>query len=131
MKRKHTSLLIAILLLLGLIFRMGIGPYTSSSAVQDLTIALSELHGEPYSGRETESGTEDMAFFIEGRTIFPTNYNLRRFLGWDYRYRCKVTYTTHSADGETHTLTVTYTGLDPMGKDQDAARAYIDISSKR
>lgn len=129
MKRKHIPLLIAIILIL--ILWMGITPHTSSSAVQDLTVALTELHGEPYVGREVEDGTEDMTFTIQCSTRFPTNFNLRRSLGLDYRYICKVIYTTHSPTGETHTRTVTYTGYDPMGNDQDTARAYIDVSTKR
>lgn len=130
MKRKYISLFILLILLLALIRWMGVGPYISSSASRDLTAALAELHGEPYFGRPVENGSEDMEFFIEGNTIFPTNYNLRRSLGLDYRYTCKVIYTTHSSDGKTHTRTVTYTGYDPMGKDKDTARAYIDTTGK-
>ena len=129
MKRKHSPLLIVIILIL--ILWMGITPHTSSSAVQDLTAALTELHGEPYVGRDVEDGTEDMTFTIHCSTRFPTNYNLRRSFGLDYRYTCTVIYTTHSPTGQTHTRTVTYTGYDPMGRNQDTARAYIDVSSKR
>lgn len=129
MKRKHIALLITAILILSLIHWIGIGPYTSGSAVQDLASALTELHGEPYTGRETGTGKEDMVFSIESRTFFLTNYNLRRFLGLDYRYSCKVIYTTHTPTGETHTHTVTYTGFDPMGKENDTARAYLAKSS--
>jgi hypothetical protein len=129
MKRIHIRAFITALLLLALILWMGIGSYTSGSAVQDLTVALTELHGEPYSGRETEAGSEDMVFSIESSTFFLTNYNLRRFLGLDYQYTCKVIYTTHTAAGENHTHTVTYTGFDPMGRESDTERAYIDTSS--
>ena len=129
MNRKHILLIILIIFLLAL--WMGITPHSSSSAVQDLTAALTELHGEPYVGHDIEDGTEDMTFTIQCSTRFPTNYNLRRSLGLDYRYTCNVIYTTHFPDGQIHTRTVTYTGYDPMGKDQDTARAYIDISSRR
>ena len=131
MKRMHVFLLIAVIFLFALIHWMGVGPYISSSASRDLTDALTELHGEPYTSRVVNDGTEDMEFFIEVKTFFPSNYNLRRALGWDYRYTCKVIYTTHSTTGEIHTHTITYTGFDPMGKEKDTARAYIDTSSKR
>ena len=130
-KRTHCFLLAAALLLLLLILRAGIGPYTSSSAVQDLTQELVALHGEPYSGHERANGTEDMVFSIESKTFFLTDYNLRSSLGLDYRYTCKVIYTTYTASGETQTRTVTYTGLDPMGKGKETARAYIDTSSAK
>lgn len=129
MKHIHRKLLIAAFLLLFLILWTGVGPYTSGSAVQDLTAELTDLHGEPYTGRETASGTEDMTFSVESETFFLTNYSLRSALGLDYRYSCKVIYTTHSAVGEVHTRTVTYTGLDPMGSGKETARAYLDPAS--
>ena len=131
MRSPYRKLTISALLLLFLILWAGIGPYTSGSAVQDLTAALTELHGEPYSGRETDVGTEDMNFSVESNTFFLTNHNLRRALGLDYRYVCKVIYTTYTASGEKRTHTVTYTGLDPMGKGEETARAFIDISSAK
>ena len=114
MKKKHFIPLIPITILV-LLLLAGIGPHTSSSAIRDLTAALTELHGDPYVGRDVEYGTEDMSFSIESRTFFLTNYNLRKALSLDYRYRCKVVYTTHSSAGETYTYVVTYAGYDPMG----------------
>jgi len=72
-----------------------------------------------------------MTFSIESGTFFLSGYNLRKALGLDYRFLCKVIYTTHSPAGETHTRTITYTGYDPMGKGEDTARAYIDPASRR
>lgn len=131
MHSPYRKLTISALLLLFLILWTGIGPYTSGSAVQDLTAALTELHGEPYSGRETDAGTEDMHFSVESSTFFLTNPNLRHALGLDYRYICKVIHTTYTASEETRTRTITYTGLDPMGKGEETARAFIDISSAK
>jgi len=130
MKKKQYILLISVTILV-LLLLTGIEPHTSSSAFRDLTAALTELHGEPYVGREVEGGTEDMTFSIESGTFFLSGYNLRKALGLDYRFLCKVIYTTHSPAGETHTRTITYTGYDPMGKGEDTARAYIDPASRR
>ncbi len=129
MKKKHVELVAFTFALFCLLCNLGIGHYSSGSAVQDLKEDLIALHGEPYTGREIENGTEDMEFSIESDTFFLTNWNLRNFFGWDYRYKCKVTYTVYS-DGEISDVrTITYAGFDPMGYEKSDIRAYIDTES--
>lgn len=118
-------------LLIIIVFEMGIGYYSSGSAVLDLEEGLRAIHGEPYTGREVENGTEDMEFSVEPDTFFLTNYGWREFFGLDYKYKCKVTYTVYS-DGEIVSVrTITYTGIDPMGQGKEEIRAYIDIESAK
>lgn len=125
--RKRTAILIAVVLL-GLLCWSGIGYHRSASAVLDLKEALKALHGEPYTGREVENGTEDMEFIIKPASFLFTNWNLRNFFSWDYRYQCEVIYTVHpdgENDGVERTM-YTYTGFDPMGPGKEAERAYLD-----
>ena len=63
MKHIHRKLLIAALVLLFLILWTGVGPYTSGSAVQDLTAELTALHGE-YHGWEPRVTEENMRDFL-------------------------------------------------------------------
>ncbi len=126
MKHKPYLLPVAVLLVIAVILWMGVGAYSSSSAVSDLLEAMTARHGEPYTGKAVENGTEDMAFSVEPATFFPTNYALRNALGWDYRYQCTVTYTLHAPDGTVTQRTVTYTGIDPMGQGQETTRAYLE-----
>ena len=130
MKKRHIALFVAIFLLLCAVRWMGVGYYSSSAAQRDLKKDLVALHGETYTGRETENGTEDMAFEIRAATFFPTNYSLRYFFGWDYKYECTVTYTTYSGETVTGSRTVTYVGYDPVGPGEEETRAYVDESSK-
>lgn len=130
MKRKtYMLLLFAAACLFCAIRWMGIGYYSSSSAVLDLKEALTALHGEPYTGRVAENGIEDMEFSVVPDTFFLTNYNLRNTLGLDYRYQCKVTYTVHLNDGTVSVRSVTYTGIDPMGQGKEFDRAYLDTEN--
>ena len=128
MKKKTVTLLAVLAVLLCLLCGLGVGPYLSGAALQDLTEQLAAIHGEPYV-LETENGTERLEFTIESDSCFLTNWNLRNFFGWDYGYTCTVTYTAHSADGSLHTQTTTYKAVDPMGHDEAEVRAYIDVES--
>lgn len=132
MKKKHLKAwsLMAILLVACLLHWLGVGYASSSSAMQDLLGELQAIHGEEYTGRETAGETEDMAFVIEPKTWFLTNWNLRQSLGWDYTYDCKVIYTRYADGGQVHVRTITYQGIDPMGEGRTTDRAYIDIHSK-
>ena len=128
MKKKTVTLLAAFLALLALLCCLGIGPYRSGAAAHDLSEQLAAIHGEPYV-LETENGAERLEFTVESDSFFLTNWTLRRFFGWDYRYTCTVTYTAHSADGSLYTQTTTYKAVDPMGHDEMDERAYIDVES--
>ena len=128
MKKKTVKLLAVLAVLLCLLCALGVGPYLSGAALRDLTEQLAAIHGEPYV-LETENGTERLEFTIESDSCFLTNWNLRNFFGWDYRYTCVVTYTCEGSDGSLYTQTTTYRAVDPMGHDEAEVRAYIDAES--
>jgi len=129
MKNRFVVVIVSVLVLIGLVCGLGIGPYTSASAARDLREALAVVHGEPYTGRIVEGGTESMEFTVEPNSFFLTNWTLRSLFGWDYRYNCTVIYTT-SANGETVSVrTVTYQGIDPMDNGEETQRAYLDLES--
>ena len=109
---------------------MGVGPYSSGAAATDLREQMEEIHGPEYTGKPVEAGTEDMRFEILSKTWFATNWNLRNALGLDYKYECRVIFTTHTDSGET-VRTVTYTAIDPMGHENTETRAYLDLATKR
>lgn len=125
MKRKIVILLAAVIVLAVLLCWAGIGPYSSASAVQDLKAQLEQLYGQEYTGKPTPDGTEDMAFVVQPQTWFFTNWNLRNALQMDYKYVCKVVFTTHIAGSPTRTRTITYQAIDPMGDAAMGTRAHL------
>lgn len=127
MKRKIFVLIPVIIVCL--LFNWGIGPYSSGSAVRDLTDALKGIYGEPYTGREVENGTEDMEISVETQNYFLTDWNFRRFWGWDYHYECKVIYTTYSNGEAVSIKTITYDAIDPMNFEEQWERAYLIMES--
>jgi len=129
-----SRILIAAAVVLLAVRWLGIGYYYSGAAAADLMEDLTALHGEPYTGRQTETGTEDLTFSITGNTFFPTNYTLRQAFGWDYRYTCRATRTYYTDGKVIGWTTTTYVGIDPMGpteSDKHLARAYVDVSSAK
>ena len=109
---------------------MGVGYYSSSSAVRDLKAELESIYGTEYTGKNVDNGTEDMVFVVEPKTWFLTNWNLRNALSIDYEYECKVVFTTY-VDGSTKSLrTITYQAFDPMDAEKMVERAYLDLDSK-
>lgn len=130
MKKKSVILILILCLAACILHWAGMGYYTSSAAVSDLEAELEALYGEEYTGKETESGTEDMVFVIKPKTWFLTNWNLRNALGLDYKYSCSVVFTDDSQGRPETTRTIIYEGIDPMGKHHTADRAYLDLSSK-
>lgn len=129
MKKKPIVLFLALCLTIGILHWLGIGSYSSGSAVSDLKAELEGIYGTEYTGKATENGTEDMVFAITPKTWFLTNWNLRNALGIGYKYECKVLFTTHS--GSTTTVrTIAYQGTDPMGSANISKRAHLDLASK-
>lgn len=127
--KKRLLLLMAMIALLVISVRwMGFGYYSSDSAVRDLRAELIAIHGEPYT-REVETGTETMEISIEPDTFFLTNYSLRHFFSWDYRYKCEVIYTVMDGEYFIRCRQIRYVGIDPMGTDRVDDRAYIDMST--
>ena len=110
---------------IGGVFCSRIERYSSSAAVADLKAELSILYGEEYTGRRIPTGTEAMTFVIEPKSWFLTDWNLRNFLGIDYRYDCKVIITTYHESGAVTTVTYTHPGIDPMGWNEEFDRAYL------
>ena len=129
MKKRLPLYLAVAVVFIGIVCWMGIGYYSSGAAVRDLKADLVNLHGEPYTGREVEGGTETMEFSIKSDTFFLTNYNLRHFFGWDYRYKCEVIYTVSDDNGIVRVRKINYVGIDPMGADESDIRAYIEMSN--
>ena len=129
MERKKFIVLIPVIIIVLVICNLGIGYYRSGSAVRDLTEELTTLYGEPYTGCEVANGTEDMEFSIEPGTFFLTDESFRSFWGLDYRYECKVIYTTYSNDGTVSVRTITYDAVDPMGPSEQFDRAHLVMES--
>ena len=130
MKRKILASSLALCLSIALLWWIGIGPYSSGSAVEDLKAELSAIYGAEYTGKSVENGTEDMVFVVVPKTWLCTNWNLRNALRMDYQYECKVIVTTYTGGGTQQVRTITYQAYDPMGTENMAKRAYIDLDSK-
>lgn len=130
MKRKLIVSLIVLCLAIVLLHWLGVGFYSSGPAVSDLKAELERIYGTEYTGKDVGNGTEDMVFVVEPKTWFLTNWNLRNALGMDYKYQCKVVFTTY-VEGTPNTVrTITYQGTDPMGAANTAERAKLDLDSK-
>ena len=130
MKRKLMVSFAILCLVVAVVCWMGVGYYSSSSAVQDLKAELESIYGTEYTGKDVDNGTEDMVFVVEPKTWFLTNWNLRNALSIDYEYECKVVFTTY-VDGSTKSLrTITYQAFDPMDAEKMVERAYLDLDSK-
>ena len=132
--KKKTSIVVSVLLVLclaiGILCWMGIGLKASSSAIRDLKAELETIYGAEYTEKDTENGTEDMVFVVEPKTWFLSNWNLRNALSIDYKYECKVIFTTY-VDGRAESVrTITYQAIDPMGAEKIAERAFLDLGSK-
>lgn len=130
MKRKLMVSFIVLCLIIAILCWVGVGSYSSGSAVRDLKTELEAIYGTEYTGKDIENGTEAMVFVVEPKTWFLTNWNLRNTLRMDYEYECKVIFTTY-VDGSTESVrTITYQAVDPMGAEKTSERAYLDLSSK-
>ena len=129
MKKKWIAVLVVLLLAVAVKW-MGVGVYSSDSAVLDLEEELYKLHGAAYTGRETDSGTEDMVFEVEAKTRFFTNWDLRHRLGLDYEYECRVIITAYTGGQVSHVRTITYRAVDPMGADKLTERAHLVLDSR-
>ena len=130
MKRKIILSLVTLCLSVAILCWLGVCFYSSSSAVQDLKTELEIIYGAEYAGKAIENGTEDMVFVVEPKTWFLTNWNLRNALCMDYEYECKVIFTTYIDGSVKSVRTITYQAADPMGTENMAERAYIDLDSK-
>ena len=91
---------------------------------------LSDISDYEYTGKDIENGTEDMVFVVEPETWFLTNWNLRNALSLDYKYECKVIFTTCVEGSAESVRTITYQAIDPMGPEKIAERAFLDLGSK-
>ena len=132
--KKKTSIVVSVLLVLclaiGILCWMGIGLKASSSAIRDLKAELETIYGAEYTEKNAENGTEDMVFVVEPKTWFLSNWNLRNALSIDYKYECKVIFTTF-VDGNIESMrTIAYQAFDPMGAEKAAERAFLDLDSK-
>lgn len=130
MKRKLFISVIVFCMIVSALCWMGVGVYSSSSAVRDLRTELETIYGTEYTGKDIANGTEDMVFIVEPKTWFLTNWNLRNALRIDYEYECKVIFTTYVDGSKKSVRTITYRAADPMGAERTAARAFLDLDSK-
>ena len=130
MKRKLLISFIVLCLIVAIFGWIGVGPYSSGSAIQDLHAELESIYGTEYTGKDVENGTDDMVFVVKPKTWFLTNWNLRNALSIDYKYECKVIFTTF-VDGNVKSVrTITYQAVDPMGAEKAAVRVFLDLDSK-
>ena len=130
MKRKLMVSFVVLCLIIAILCWVGVGSYSSGSAVRDLKTELEAIYGTEYTGKDIENGTEDMVFVVEPKTWFLTNWNLRNALSIDYKYECKVIFTTY-VDGSAESVrTITYQAVDPMGAEKIAERAFLDLGSR-
>ena len=130
MKRKLMVSFAILCLVVAVVCWMGVGYYSSSSAVRDLKAELESIYGTEYTGKDVDNGTEDMVFVVEPKTWFLTNWNLRNALSIDYEYECKVVFTTYVDGSAKSVRTITYQAVDPMGAEKTADKAYLDLGSK-
>ena len=130
MKRKLIASIVVLSLIVAILCWIGVGSYSSSSAVRDFRAELETIYGAEYSGKDVENGTEDMVFVVEPKTWFVTNWNLRNALNIDYKYECKVIFTTYVNGSVASVRTITYQAVDPMGAEKTADKAYLDLGSK-
>ena len=129
MQRKWTSALIVLCAVSAILYWTGIGPYSSSSALSDLTAELESIYGPEYAEKEVDKGTEAMEFTVTPKTWFLTNWNLRNALGLDYQYECRVIFTTRTPENMSIVRIITYQAVDPMGTENISARAHLDLLS--
>ena len=130
MKRKGIPWLIILTVTLMLLHWLGLGSYSSGSAVSDLKAELEAIYGPEYTGKPVENGSQDMEFVVTPKTWFLTNWNLRNTLGLAYEYECQVVFTVHTQDGGEHIRTIVYQAYDPMGEADMTRRAYLDLDSR-
>ena len=130
MKRKLIVSFIVLCLTIAILCWVGVGPYSSGAAIRDLKTELETIYGTEYAGKNIKNGTEDMVFVVEPKTWFLTNWNLRNAMCIDYKYECKVIFTTY-VDGNAESVrTITYQAVDPMGAEKIVERAFLDLDSK-
>lgn len=130
MKRKIIVSFVVLCLIVSVLCWVRVGFYSSSSAMRDLKTELETIYGTEYVGKAVENGTEDMVFVVEPKTWFLTNWNLRNALSMDYKYECKVIFTTYIDGSVKCVRTITYQASDPMGVENMVKRAYLDLDSK-
>ena len=130
MKRKLLIPILVLGLTVAVLHWGGIGYYSSGSAVADLKAELESIYGYEYTGKSTENGTESMEFQIIPKSRFLTNWNLRNTLRLDYKYECRVIFTTHMSGNTSAIRTITYQGTDPMGAENTFVRAHLDLDTR-
>ena len=130
--KKKCGIIVAVLCLLACIVNcLGIGYAPSGSAILDLKAELETIYGMEYTGKETESGTQDMLFEVAPASFILTNWTLRNTLGMDYKYTCRVIITDHADGGEKNIHTITYQAVDPMGHKHTEDRAHLILDSRK
>ena len=129
MKRKLIASFVVLCLIVAILCWGGVGFYSSGSAVRDLKTELETIYGTEYAGKALENGTEDMVFVVEPKTWILTDWNLRNALSMDYKYECKVVFTSY-IDGRIKSIrTITYQAVDPMGAENGEVRAHLELNS--
>lgn len=129
MKRKLVASFAVLILIVSVLCWAGIGLYSSGAAVHDLKAELQTIYGTEYTGKAVENGTEDMVFVVEPKTWFLTDWNLRNAWSMDYKYECKVVFTTYIGGSVKSIRTITYQAVDPMGAENNEVRAHLELDS--
>ena len=130
MKRKLITIVLVLCLIAAILYLFGIGYYYSGSAAVDLKADLESIYGKEYTGKITETGTQDMVFSIEPKTWFLTDWNFRNAWSMDYKYECSVIFTDY-VDGKIVSVQrISYDAIDPMGEENADHGAYLILDSK-
>ena len=130
MKRKLITIFIVLCLIAVIIYLVGIGYYYSGSAAVDLKADLESIYGKEYTGKITETGTQDMVFSVEPQTWFLTDWNFRNAWSMDYKYKCSVIFTNYVDGNIVGIQRISYDGIDPMGEENADIGAYLILESK-
>ena len=130
MKKVFVIILLILCFLLLVFHCVGLGFYSSSSAISDLKSELETIYGCEYTGKPTENGSESMVFEVVPKTWLFTNWNLRNSLHLGYKYECKVVFTSYVGGTVESVRCITYQALDPMGADNMSKRAFIYANTK-
>ncbi|MBR5489683.1 MAG: hypothetical protein IKV79_00255 [Oscillospiraceae bacterium] len=130
MKRKLITIFIVLCLIAAIIYLFGIGYYYSGSAAVDLKADLESIYGKEYTGKITETGTQDMVFSVEPQTWFLTDWNFRNAWSMDYKYKCSVIFTNYVDGNIVGIQRISYDGIDPMGEENAYIGAYLILESK-
>lgn len=130
MKKKWGAVVFTLCLAVWFLHWLGIGYRPSGSAVLDLKAGNGRDIRETTHRKRSRKWNGGYGVCCKTKNLFFTNWNLRNALGKDYEYECRVIFTNYIDGERAQTRTITYRGVDPMGKKHAEDRAYLDVNSR-